>query len=1176
MFIWMFFVSVRALDPEIIDLLTPVKSLGEACGYDACPNLQQDVLNVHLVPYSHTELGMYKHFDLFWSGATYYEDMNTTTQSSMFSMKMTFDATITELWENRERKFTLSDSELPYFFHWWARRDSTVRRMVYELLRQGRLFIVGGGWSMQDEGTTSYHAIIDSYTYSLRKLNRTFLSCARPLVAWQADNTGHSREYASLLAQMGFDGLFISPISFDDELIRMERRGLEFLWRGSDDLGMSTDIFTHKLYDGYRSPPGFCFTPGSLDPFLVTTAKSVIQIEERADLFIDLMRDRQSPYYTTNHILVIMGGYFGYFAARQWFKNIDALTNAVNKKTYKMEKKIHLHYSTPHCYLKSVYEAHPILETKQDDFIPLGYDKNNYLSGCFTSRPDLKYFIRVGHVYLQTAKQLQVLAKLGHDKILDDFMWIMGVMQDHNIITGSLAHHSKLYYMKRLDYAIQRSMTILQDGFNELTESSFRIEYKRCEFNSSVCPFTASPTFHILLYNPLSWPVTMPVRIPVRKSKYIVYDTKGNKIKASLLPVSIHVLNIVTRETKTDHEVVFLANDIPGMGFKSYYFERVEKHKRSIIKKLNPHPQKKYYIRQASDVYNKTYFEEEAIYDDEDEKSERRYDDEFKDDKPNISFASVEDFSPDNRNVVTPKSNRANDTTEVIPILLKEGTDTYIAETSTIVTEGQNTTELKSLERTAEILQTTQKQTTNTNVVTEELNVVTERVEIATRTPKKGSERENLDSFYAVESKDNFIENKYIKIELDSYRKISKLTLSNHLNTSLDIQFYYYVSDEATKVREEVTDVIDPGPHLFRPMDPKPVPIMDYLDTKIYKTDVVQEVHSIYSAYASFVARLYKDSPCLELEWTVGEVPVDDQLGKEVFIRYTTELNNSGVFYTDSNGRQTVKRIRNQRATYEPYDFNNIAGNFYPVTSKIYIEDTAMDARFSILNDRAQGGTSLIDGAIDMMVVRRILTDETGIGLTVNDTIDGKGVIVSGKHYLYLSKSNYRPNRAFEKKLAKEIELKPLSIISDTRLTIDNWLDLKMEFAGINRLPFGVHVLTLQNWNDGTLLVRLENFLEKSDVVKTGVKYVFLKRLFYNIEVERVRETTLAANVWLSDWTPLRWEKNGSFLTNFNKYYGTDLYEYDDKEEPLKDDDKPGIKLVPQQIRTFVVWFKSS
>ncbi|VVC89215.1 unnamed protein product, partial [Leptidea sinapis] len=171
--------------------------------------------------------------------------------------------------------------------------------MVYELLRQNRLNIAGGGWGMSDEGTTSYQSIIDSYTYSL---------------------SGHSREFTSLVAQMGFDALFISPISFDDELIRMQRRALEFIWRGSDDIGRS--------------------------------------------------------FYRTSKI------------------------HKVNEKTYKNNLHIHLTYSSPSCYVKAVHEANPLLTTKQDDFMPYAYDKFSYVTGLYTSRPDLKYLIREGQTYL--------------------------------------------------------------------------------------------------------------------------------------------------------------------------------------------------------------------------------------------------------------------------------------------------------------------------------------------------------------------------------------------------------------------------------------------------------------------------------------------------------------------------------------------------------------------------------------------------------------------------------------------------------------------------------------------------------------------------------------------------------------------------------------------------------
>uniref|UniRef100_A0A2H1W4M7 SFRICE_031420 n=1 Tax=Spodoptera frugiperda TaxID=7108 RepID=A0A2H1W4M7_SPOFR len=160
--------------------------------------------------------------------------------------------------------------------------------MVYQLLRQGRLYFNGGGWSMTDEATTSYHAIIDHFTYSLRKINATFLECGRPLVTWQADVFGHTREFASLMAQMGFDAHFISPISYDDELARMRSKSLEFVWRGSDDLGPSTDIYTHKLFDGFWAPPGFCFGQFCHDPLIITSDKTFANVEERTGSSGDL------------------------------------------------------------------------------------------------------------------------------------------------------------------------------------------------------------------------------------------------------------------------------------------------------------------------------------------------------------------------------------------------------------------------------------------------------------------------------------------------------------------------------------------------------------------------------------------------------------------------------------------------------------------------------------------------------------------------------------------------------------------------------------------------------------------------------------------------------------------------------------------------------------------------
>jgi len=61
---------------------------------------------------------------------------------------------------------------------------------------------------MNDEATTHYSSIIDNMALGLKTLKDIFGDCAVPKIAWQIDPFGHSREQASLFAQMGFDGLF--------------------------------------------------------------------------------------------------------------------------------------------------------------------------------------------------------------------------------------------------------------------------------------------------------------------------------------------------------------------------------------------------------------------------------------------------------------------------------------------------------------------------------------------------------------------------------------------------------------------------------------------------------------------------------------------------------------------------------------------------------------------------------------------------------------------------------------------------------------------------------------------------------------------------------------------------------------------------------------------------------
>lgn len=93
-----------------------------------------------------------------------------------------------------------------------------------------------------------------------------------------------------------------------------------------------------------------------------------------------------------------------------------------------------------------------------------------------------------------------------------------------------------------------------------------------------------------------------------------------------------------------------------------------------------------------------------------------------------------------------------------------------------------------------------------------------------------------------------------------------------------------------------------------------------------------------------------------------------DRFDKEIVINYKTILESNSQFYTDSNGRDMLKRTKDKRPTWKLKVEEPIAGNYYPVTTKIFLRDEEKNLRLTVLTDRSQGGTSLKDGEIELMV----------------------------------------------------------------------------------------------------------------------------------------------------------------------------------------------------------------
>ncbi|XP_022640500.1 alpha-mannosidase-like [Vigna radiata var. radiata] len=80
----------------------------------------------------------------------------------------------------------------------------------------------------------------------------------------------------------------------------------------------------------------------------------------------------------------------------------------------------------------------------------------------------------------------------------------------------------------------------------------------------------------------------------------------------------------------------------------------------------------------------------------------------------------------------------------------------------------------------------------------------------------------------------------------------------------------------------------------------------------------------------------------------------------------TTNMATNKEFYTDSNDRDFLKRVRDHRDDWPLQVTQPVAGNYYPINLGIYTKDKKSE--FSVLVDRATGGASIKDGEVELML----------------------------------------------------------------------------------------------------------------------------------------------------------------------------------------------------------------
>ncbi|XP_035888341.1 lysosomal alpha-mannosidase isoform X2 [Phyllostomus discolor] len=968
-----------------------------AAGYETCPTVQPDMLNVHLVAHTHDDVGWLKTVDQYFYGI-----YNSIQHGGV---QYILDSVISSLLAEPTRRFVYV--EMAFFSRWWHQQTNATQDVVRDLVRQGRLEFANGGWVMSDEAATHYGAIIDQMTLGLRFLEDTFGNDGRPRVAWHVDPFGHSREHASLFAQMGFDGFFFGRLDYQDKWVRKKNLEMEQVWRASASLKPpAADLFISVLPNVYNPPDHLCWDALCADKPIVEDPRSPeYNAKQLVDYFLDLAT-AQGQLYRTSHTVMTMGSDFQYENANIWFKNLDKLIRLVNAQQQANGSRVNVLYSTPACYLWELNKANLTWSVKQDDFFPYADGPHQFWTGYFSSRPALKRYERLSYNFLQVCNQLEALAGpaanvgpygSGDSVPLNE---AMAVLQHHDAVSGTSKQHVANDYARQLAAGWGPCEVLLSNALARFSGSKEEFVFCR-SLNISLCPLSqTAKSFQVTIYNPLGRKVDWMARLPVSKHIFLVKDPSGTVVPS----------DVVVAPSSDRQELLFSAS-VPALGFSVYSVTQV----------------------------------------------------------PGQSLQAL---------IYQPRAQKSS-------------------------------SRIKPLSRI------------------------------------KSSPRIRPPSHILT------IQNEHIwaRFDSDTGLLVEIKNLDQDLLLPVRQAFYWYNASIGNSLSTQAS-----GAYIFRPNQQEPLLVSHWAQTRLVKTALVQEVHQNFSAWCSQVVRLYPGQRHLELEWTVGPIPVGDNWGKEVISRFDTPLETKGLFFTDSNGREILERRRNYRPTWELNQTEPVAGNYYPVNSRIYITDG--NVQLTVLTDRSQGGSSLRDGSVELMVHRRLLRDdERGVGEPLLE--EGLGLWVRGRHLVLLDKAR---TAAVGHRLQAEKELLAPQVV----LALGGGIPYhpkvaqRKQFSGLRReLPPNVHLLTLARWGRKMLLLRLEHQFavgeDKGGNLSSPVT-LDLRDLFSTFTIIDLKETTLAANQLRASASRLQWTPS----------IGPTLKRFPSRLNPAS------ITLQPMEIRTFL------
>ncbi|XP_039784791.1 probable alpha-mannosidase At5g66150 [Panicum virgatum] len=337
----------------------------------------------------------------------------------------------------------------------------------------------------------------------------------------------------------------------------------------------------------------------------------------------------------------------------------------------------------------------------------------------------------------------------------------------------------------------------------------------------------------------------------------------------------------------------------------------------------------------------------------------------------------------------------------------------------------------------------------------------------------------------------------------------------------LQQSFLWYISNDGDTVDSQAS-----GAYIFRPNGTTPTTVSSSVPLKVIHGPLVDEVHQQFNSWIYQVTRLYKNKEHAEVEYTV----------------------------------------RNHREDWNLEMTEPVAGNYYPVNLGAYIADEKYEV--SVLVDRAVGASSIHDGELEIMLHRRTVRDDgKGVDEPLGEVVclDGscKGLTARGTYYVKVDKLGHGPH--WRRTYGQQVYSPYLVAFAHEDET--NWKSYNVARASMMdanySLPNNVAIVTLQNLDDGTTLLRLAHLFQAAeDPQYSVIAKVELRKVFAKRSIKELTETNLSANQKKSDMKKLNWRVVGDTNSGLTPLKGGPV-----------DSQALVVELGPMEIRTFLLKF---